>query len=78
MAQFAGHHPELLAALREMGIEPNNTQKITIEITGGRVPLVTVERFIDEKVLGVLRTLGDHDVVETITSVEVITEGTEE
>lgn len=62
MAKHAGQSPELLAALREMGIDVESTRRIVIDIRPDSVPIVHVEQFISDKTIDVIRTLAGVEI----------------
>ena len=55
--------PELLDALRALGIEPNDTRRVVIDIAIGEPLTVYVERYADQHAVNVLAVLaGEPDV----------------
>lgn len=60
MAKMAAHRAELIEAIRAMGIEPNDTRKVIIEIDVSGPVIVHVQQLADERLLGVVKALdGD-------------------
>jgi hypothetical protein len=63
MAKLIGlnpHSTELLAAIRAMGIEPNDCTKVIVEIGVDAPVIVHVQGFADARLLGVVKALdGD-------------------
>ncbi len=76
MAKLAMMSDELLAALVELtGSEPGMIRRVVIDINAGAVPIVHIERFVDDKVLRVVRAL---DGIEISTEAVTETAATEE
>jgi hypothetical protein len=75
MAKLIGLNPhsgELLAAIRSMGIEPNDCTKVIIEIGVDAPVIVHVQGFTDARLLGVVKALdGDIRVERGEASAEV-------
>jgi hypothetical protein len=47
----------LIDALREMGIAPDATRRVVIDIQVGHIPIVHIEHIGDERLLSVIRAL---------------------
>lgn len=67
MAKITSQKNDLIEAIREMGIEPNMTRKVVIEIGFSEGVHVYVEQLADERVIKVVRALGSE--VEVIREV---------
>lgn len=52
----------MLAALREIGITPENTRRVVIDIQTGHVPVVHIEQFGDSNLLSVVRALDGIEI----------------
>lgn len=59
MAKILSSHPALVEAVRAMGIEPDDTRKVIIEITSGEPVRVYVQQIGNHRAPGVVKTLGD-------------------
>ncbi len=66
---MANHQPALLDALRAMGIEPNDAQKVIIEISMDAPAIVHIQSLADETLLGVVKAIDGemHVVREALT-----------
>lgn len=54
--------PELVEALRGLGVDPKMTQRVVIDIQSGHVPVVHIERFGDESMISVVRALAGIEI----------------
>lgn len=62
-----GLTPELLQALRELGIDTEQTARVLIELQSGEVPRIYVTMFADPQVARVVSALrhGEVEIVRT-------------
>lgn len=58
----ASNYPPLIEALRGLGVDPDQTRRVVIDIVGGSAPVVYVELYGDDTVVS---------VVEALSSVEI-------
>lgn len=55
--------PELMGALRALlGEDLSSVRRVVIDIQGGHVPIVHIERYGDEKMIDVVRTLAGVEI----------------
>lgn len=65
MAKVTGYFmsAEFCAALRAMGIEPNDARRIVIDIQSGNLPVIYVEYFADNRMIELAKLMaGSADV----------------
>lgn len=62
MAKTTGNSQAMLDALRAMGIEPNDTRKVIIELDFSGAVKVYVQQFGNDRAPEVVKTLGNADL----------------
>lgn len=62
MAKITSDYGPLGEALRSIGIEPNDTTRVVIDIRAGHTPIVHVEYFGTDKLIDVVRALGGIEI----------------
>lgn len=62
--------PEVFKALREAGLSDNQTRRVIIDIDVNCAVVIYTEKYGDEKILDVVRTLGKDDVKTEIKFVD--------
>jgi hypothetical protein len=63
VARYSNPTPAILNALRPLlNMDPNDVSRVVIDIQAGRIPVVHIERFVDDSVIDVLRTLDGIEI----------------
>jgi hypothetical protein len=62
VAKYTSNHPDVIEALTALVGNVDSVRRVVIDIQSGHVPVVHIERYGDEKMLDVVRSLAGVEI----------------